>query len=207
MEPLGEGAISERKGPGGKMLSYVGQHYVRRRLCEVCGPLGFSTTTERRLVTGPTWTKEVRHKRGGGTYEVEHWVTTYDATVTLTVHTEDGPVTKDGSAAGVGEDKQIGWSIHLAVTEAETDALKRAAMQLGDSFGLALYDKSQSNVVSDRELSMKRNSAAEGGRVIELLEGGKVDGAKELARKVWKYLDADQKKTIETAVAKAEAAE
>ncbi len=34
----------------------------------------------------------------------------------------------------------------VAMKEAETDALKRAAMKFGDRFGLALYDKEQKNV-------------------------------------------------------------
>lgn len=150
MEPLGRNAVSQRKGPGNSSLSYVNQHYVRRRLCEVFGALGFDTQTVRmERVHGPVLTE--KQGRNNSAYEV--WTTVYEATVRVTARDlETGEVTiKEGTAAGVGEDKQIGWSTHLAVTEAETDALKRAAMQLGDSFGLALYDKEQTNVAGPVE--------------------------------------------------------
>ena len=154
MEPLGRNAVSQRKGPGGSSLSYVNQHYVRRRLCEVFGALGFDTQTVRmERVHGPEFSKRTIKKRDGGTWDKEVWTTVYEATVRVTARDpETGEVSvKEGTAAGVGEDSQIGWSTHLAVTEAETDALKRAAMQLGDSFGLALYDKQQTNVAGPVE--------------------------------------------------------
>jgi len=43
----------------------------------------------------------------------------------------------------------MGDVIESAVKEAETDALKRALRSYGNTFGLALYDKSQSNVGVD----------------------------------------------------------
>ena len=188
MEPLSQAHVKGRKGPRGVTLSYVDQHYVRRRLLEVFGPLGFDTETRRvERVSGPTRVQETRHKRDGGTYEVDRWVTVYEATVRVWVRDQEtGRVSyRDGTAAGVGEDSQIGWSTHLAVTEAETDALKRAAMQLGDSFGLALYDKAQEHVVSEAL-----------GKALRLVDEGDLDGA----RALWPRLNRAERETLKLAV-------
>ena len=194
MEPLAQSAVDARKGPGGSSLSYVSQHYVRRRLCEVFGAYGFdSETTRMELVSGPTRVQETRTRRDGGTYEIDRWVVVYQATVRLTVRDANGQMVafKDGSAAGVGEDSQIGWATHLAVTEAETDALKRAAMQLGDSFGLALYDKSQANVESTIEQALR------------LVSEGRIDEA----RGLWRHLSPPERDRLTAAVKSAQPAE
>lgn len=206
MAPLPRGAVSEREGPwdanAGKriMLSYVNQHYVRQRLVDVFGPLGFDTETRLRLVSGPTRVQETRKRRNGETYEVDNWLTVYEATVRVTVRAEDGTVSvKEGSAGGVGEDKQPGWSVHLACTEAETDALKRAAMQLGPSFGLALYDKTQGDVVGD--------SCSE---ILRLVDDGKIDEARAESKRLWSSMSGPDRKrvtaAIEAAASKSEAA-
>lgn len=58
-----------------------------------------------------------------------------------------GGIFRDGTGFGSGVSKQLGDAIESAVKEAETDAMKRALMTFGNPFGLALYDKTQSNVV------------------------------------------------------------
>lgn len=185
MEPLSARNVTQRQGPGGSSLSYVDQHYVRRRLCEVFGPLGFDTeTTLLERVSGP--------EKG----EKGKWVTEYVAKVRLTVRDpETGRVAvREGTAAGTGEDRQLNWSVHCAVTEAETDALKRAAMQLGDSFGLALYDKQQEHVVSP---------AFEG--AMRLVESG--GWSKESGARIWAHLSAQEQTQVRNALAKKKAQE
>ena len=66
----------------------------------------------------------------------------YMARVRLTV----GGVTRDGCGFGQGIDKDVGQAHESGLKEAETDAMKRAAMTFGSPFGLALYDKSRENV-------------------------------------------------------------
>lgn len=77
----------------------------------------------------------------------DKWRVEYLARVRITV----GGVVRDGSGFGQGIDKDVGQAHESALKEAETDAMKRALMTFGNPFGLALYDKSGSNVGRDQE--------------------------------------------------------
>ena len=72
------------------------------------------------------------------------WGVTYTARVRIRV----GEVIREGSGAGHGIDADLGQAHESAIKEAETDAMKRALMTFGNPFGLALYDKQQSEVTS-----------------------------------------------------------
>ena len=105
---------------------------------------------------------------GGWSYEITRLAETHRAEVTLrgkdgstyqqarvsylcTVKVHVGDTFKEGSAVGMGSGKpdNLGDVIESAVKEAETDALKRALRTYGNTFGLALYDKSRGNVGHD----------------------------------------------------------
>ena len=104
---------------------------------------------------------------GGWSYEITRLQQSHAATVTLTgqngpyeqfrcsyvctVKVTVGDTFKEGSAVGMGNGKpeNMGDVIESAVKEAETDALKRALRTYGNTFGLALYDKSRENVGYD----------------------------------------------------------
>jgi DNA recombination protein Rad52 len=58
-------------------------------------------------------------------------------------------VAREGCGAGHGIDRDLGQAHESAIKEAETDAMKRAFMTFGNPFGLALYDKAQTNVGDD----------------------------------------------------------
>ena len=58
------------------------------------------------------------------------------------------PLIREGTGAGHGIDTDLGQAHESALKEAETDAMKRALMTFGNSFGLALYDKQQREVTS-----------------------------------------------------------
>jgi DNA recombination protein Rad52 len=60
-------------------------------------------------------------------------------------------VVRDGTGYGSGIDKDLGQAYESAIKEAETDAMKRALMTFGNPFGLALYDKDQTNVADMRQ--------------------------------------------------------
>ena len=64
------------------------------------------------------------------------------------VRVSAGGVVREGTGCGAGQGKPeaLGDVIESAMKEAETDAMKRALMTFGNPFGLALYDKSHSNV-------------------------------------------------------------
>jgi DNA repair and recombination protein RAD52 len=70
------------------------------------------------------------------------WQAAYTCIVTVTV----GDVVREDVGFGSGFAKQIGDAVEGATKEAVTDALKRALRTFGNSFGLALYDKSRENV-------------------------------------------------------------
>jgi DNA repair and recombination protein RAD52 len=73
------------------------------------------------------------------------WRVAYMARVRVTVFA-DYEITRDGCGYGSGIDRDLGSAHESALKEAETDAMKRALMTFGNPFGLALYDKDQSNV-------------------------------------------------------------
>lgn len=76
-------------------------------------------------------------------YQVgDKWRVAYRATVRITV----GSIVRDGTGYGSGIGKDLNDAHESAVKEAETDAMKRALMTFGNPFGLALYDKEQTNV-------------------------------------------------------------
>lgn len=104
---------------------------------------------------------------GGWSYEITRLQQTHGSNVTLTgsngsyeqfrcsflctVRVAVGDTCREGSAVGMGSGKpeNVGDVIESAVKEAETDALKRALRTYGNTFGLALYDKSRENVGVD----------------------------------------------------------
>lgn len=126
-------AVSSRSG-GGKALSYLETWYVIDRLNKVFGNLGWDSETvsmqEVGLSSGAKFPAYVAKVRIRATY--------FDERLGLV------SVTKEGT--GWGSDKSANSPHEMATKEAESDALKRAAMKFGMSLGLALYDKSQENV-------------------------------------------------------------
>lgn len=79
------------------------------------------------------------------------WRVSYVAKVRVTVRAGDALVVREGTGAGHGIDKDLGQAHESATKEAESDAMKRALMQFGNPFGLALYDKTRSKVAPPRE--------------------------------------------------------
>jgi len=79
----------------------------------------------------------------------KHYVS-YLAKVRITVLSGDAMIVREGCGTGHGNGMaDIGLAHESALKEAESDAMKRALMTFGNRFGLALYDKSQSNVVDE----------------------------------------------------------
>uniref|UniRef100_A0A6M3LL51 Putative Rad52/22 double-strand break repair protein n=1 Tax=viral metagenome TaxID=1070528 RepID=A0A6M3LL51_9ZZZZ len=71
----------------------------------------------------------------------------YSARVRITVHTDGRTIVREGCGFGSGIDNDADQAHESALKEAESDAMKRALMTFGNPFGLALYDKTQANVV------------------------------------------------------------
>ena len=79
----------------------------------------------------------------------------FGVSYTAKVRVMVGSVCREGVGAGHGIDRDCGQAHESAIKEAETDAMKRALMTFGNPFGLALYDKEQTNV-SDADESKVR---------------------------------------------------
>jgi len=87
-----------------------------------------------------------------------NWVVGYMARVRVTV----GEVIREGCGFGSGIDKDLGRAHESAIKEAETDAMKRALMTFGNPFGLALYDKEQTNVETNGRADGATNTPGNG---------------------------------------------
>ena len=125
-ESIPKDCISDKKG-----LSYVSGRYVKNRLNEVFG-LGWSyRVIETKLVS------------------IDDFSVRWFSHVRLVVRSEDGYTTRDGLAIGHGTLKTAAGKaaspgraneiVDFAAAESVTDALKRAAVSLGNSLGLELY--------------------------------------------------------------------
>lgn len=139
--PLSKDAVKTRE-QGKSTLSYIEAWHA---IDEANRIFGFDSwdreTVEARCVA------ERERKIGQGQYQRDGWGVTYTAKVRITV----GSIIREGSGAGHGIDADLGLAHESALKEAESDAMKRALMTFGNPFGLALYDKTQANVVDANE--------------------------------------------------------
>jgi len=122
--PIPKECISQRAGGGGIKLSYVSGRYVKQRLNEIFGWDGWEYSVTKVELFPEDCTAFVH--------------------VCLTVYTGDESkrgfresVCRDGLAYGYGRKSAEGFD--FAIAEAVTDALKRAAVSLGQNLGLELY--------------------------------------------------------------------
>ena len=80
----------------------------------------------------------------------------YSVRVRITVTTGGGnKIVREGCGFGQGIDKDPDQAHESALKEAETDAMKRALMTFGNPFGLALYDKAQTNVADEQQIAVQ----------------------------------------------------
>lgn len=149
-------AVKSRQ-QGGRNVSYVEGWHV---IAEANRIFGFDAWTRETIDIRCVSEKE----REIGQNKAQGWGVTYVCKVRVIV---DG-VAREGCGAGHGIDRDLGQAHESALKEAETDAMKRAFMTFGNPFGLALYDKEQTNVTDpsqDRfmEECKKRIAAFEDG--------------------------------------------
>lgn len=117
-----------------KNMAYVAGHDVRAELNRV---FGFARWDQELLRQDLICDREVKTKAGSPAFYV-----LYRSTVRLSVRAVDGtPLCfYDGTHVGESTHPVQGDAHGNAVTNSETYALRRAAINLGDQFGLSLYN-------------------------------------------------------------------
>jgi DNA recombination protein Rad52 len=135
-KPLVKANVKERKQAGRK-LSYVEGWHV---IAEANRIFGFGEWTRETL--DMRCVSEHERQIGQPPNQRKGWGVSYVAKVRVTV----AGVVREGYGTGHGIDADLGLAHESALKEAETDAMKRALMTFGNPFGLALYDKDQSQV-------------------------------------------------------------
>jgi DNA recombination protein Rad52 len=132
--PLNKSHVAQRS-QAGRQFSYIEGWHAIAEANRIFGFDGWQRqTVEAKCVA------ERERKVGQG----DGWGVTYTAKVRIAV----GEIIREGCGAGHGIDRDLGQAHESALKEAETDAMKRALMTFGNQFGLALYDKTQANVVA-----------------------------------------------------------
>lgn len=148
--PLNRSHVKERS-QAGRTLSYVESWHA---IAEANRIFGFDN-----------WDREtvLIHPLGDPRLVGDKFRVGYMAKVRITVRTADKIITREGCGFGSGIDKDMDQAHESALKEAESDAMKRGLMTFGNPFGLALYDKTQANVVSE-PVRMARKSSAQAKR-------------------------------------------
>ena len=151
--PLDKARVATRE-QGGKTLSYIEAWHA---IAEANRIFGFGQwdreTVELRQLGEPRVTQDK--------YGKDQMRVGYSARVPITVRAGDSVIVREGCGFGSGIDKDTDQAHESALKEAESDAMKRALMTFGNSFGLALYDKTQANVVSAPSEPPKQLTLAE----------------------------------------------
>ena len=137
--------------PKGKYGSYIEGWHAIAEANRIFGHDGWSYTLDSLQLTNASMTGDMHHVG-------------YLAQVTVTV----GDTSRGDVGHGQGHGRSEGDAHDSAAKEAVTDALKRALRSYGNPFGLALYDKSQTNV--GRECPQVILEAVEGAETLEALQ-------------------------------------
>lgn len=148
LQPISSNRVRNLRG-----MSHLEAWDVRRQLIRIFGFEGF---------TVETLSLELVHERGdqrkkknsSDTYTA--WTIVYRAQVRLTVKDKDGrPIAtfEDAAAGDAVNQPSVGDAHDLAMKTALSQALKRCAVNLGDQFGLSLYNDGSRDAVVMRSLA------------------------------------------------------
>jgi recombination DNA repair RAD52 pathway protein len=145
MAPLNGNRVSSRS-QGGRSLSYLEAWDVKAALIRVFGFANWSAdVVESKILR---MEKDVPAYSGSGTSRTRkndadgkpdfNWSVTAMATLQLRIHMTGATYTETAIASQTGPD--VGEVADFAMKTAESDALKRCAINLGTQFGLSLYN-------------------------------------------------------------------
>lgn len=121
--------VRQRQGAGRMQLSYLEGYEVRAHLTRVFGFGNWSVRTKVDI--------EYAEQRAGQRGEV--WAVGARGWAQLLINTDTVPVVYEDVSFAENISPSRGDATDQAMKSAATDALKRAAVNLGDQFGLSLY--------------------------------------------------------------------
>jgi len=129
------GPIHPRRVSSLRGLSYVEGYDIRAELTRV---FGFGRWSEETLDQQLICENETTTSKGG-----KAWYVVYRTRIRLTVKAPDGTevCSYDGAHIGSSTHPERGEAHGNALTNSQTYALRRCAINLGDQFGLGLYNK------------------------------------------------------------------
>ena len=130
LKPIHPNRVSSLRG-----LSYVEGHDIRAELTRV---FGFGRWSEETMEQHLICETETTTKAGG-----KAWYVVYKTRVRLHIDAPDGTALcyYDGAHVGESTHPVRGEAHGNALTNSQTYALRRCAINLGDQFGLSLYNK------------------------------------------------------------------
>lgn len=144
LKPLNPARIAKRQ-QAGRSLSYLEAWDVKAHMNRVFGFLNWSAD-----VIESTLAFEEKNEKG-------QWNVGYKVTLRLRINTGDDMFqdsTYTESAVGSATLPQRGEAHDMAIKSAESDAFKRAAINLGTQFGLSLYDNGSTKDVVGKTLDV-----------------------------------------------------
>jgi len=147
LKPLNPSRVAKRQGGGGRSLSYLEAWDVKAHLNRIFGFLNWSWDV---------LSAELMFESING----DKTVVGYKVVGQLRLHATGATYTE--AAVGSANLPQRGEAHDMAVKTAESDALKRAAINLGTQFGLSLYDNGSLKDVIGRTLDRDTVSQPEG---------------------------------------------
>ena len=136
LRPLNPTRVENRSVAGIK-LSYLAQHDVRAHLIRIFGYGGFDLRTIKSELL-------FCDKNEKGSYDAS-WLVTMELVI------KDGYghtiATYSESAVGSNTQGRRAEALDMALKTASSDAMKRCAINLGDQFGLSLYDNGSTDAI------------------------------------------------------------
>ena len=147
------------RASNGANLAYVeGWHAIT----EANRIFGFDSWDRQTLLPRCLWSE----KQSGQT------VCFYSTKVRITVRAGATVTSREGIGTGIGRSNQPEVAHELAAKASETDATKRALATFGNPFGLALYDRDQSQVTKPRGRALQDTPSS---NLVLILEHGRVE--------------------------------
>jgi hypothetical protein len=140
IELLLRGINPNRVGKTPQGFAHVEAWDIRVWLIRVFGFCGWSLTE----TSSPVCVFERERKLSNGK---DGYSVAYRAHLAIVIHLSDGDVTYAGSSIAEASGPNLGDLHDQALKSAESGALKRAATNLGDQFGLSLYNNGSSKPV------------------------------------------------------------